>query len=338
MTTSIDSRRGVLTRTGAAAIGLAVLMSGCAAVPDLAGYKGATIALQQSVQSAGDAVHAELDLTGRSTGSAAIKSSAKSFQKSWKKRVDAMDALVRYAASLEAIAAAGNEGAESVEKLGGAVDSLIKTVGVTPAGAAAGEAAGILKEVVKVGYAEYAKRRAVDSLQASVSATGPIMTEVVSTIDSDLVQVRKALEAATRTQLGDLEVAFEAVTDDRMSARSRLNNSLRFWILVTDDELTKDVPRLTKVKERNELIKQISQRLDALQPDREQYVHARDAIRTRHKRALGLIQATSEGLAAWAKSHADLADALATDTRVDLASLVAATSRILDLVKQWRQT
>src|SRR5215207_2436930 len=88
------------------------LLAGCTTLPDTQPFTDATVGLRRAVAASGSAVVSGL----KTAPLPAVSAQGKKLEEAWAVRNKAMSALVAYASSLQAIADAGQEGAESAKR------------------------------------------------------------------------------------------------------------------------------------------------------------------------------------------------------------------------------
>ncbi len=318
---------------------LIVSLFGCASLPDLSGYTAATDQLRQSVKSAGDSVTTEIDLVALSfkeSGGDAntlnkLSNAKNDFQKHWGYRDIAMTAIVGYAASLEEIVNSGKEGKESAKAMGDSVEGLLKTVGIVPEA----QLVGVAKETIEFIYAEVAKVRAQDSLNKSLSKTGPIMEKIVEIVEKDSKTIKSSFEIALNAQISQLQRNNEPVRvggerDDLIKIRTYRNKALV-------EELKHPDPNkhLNNVKELTQDISVIEKRLSILNLEWNAYNEEFKGLQKRKRLGLSLIQASAKALGAWKSAHVKLAEAVKKKRSPSIQEVIAAANDIQSLIKKW---
>jgi len=140
----------------------ATTVGGCQ-VPDLAGFSQSAITVRTSLGEA-KSIYRPFVVQYDQT-------EIKTFDDDWLKVEAAADALVEYAQSLEAIAAAGQKGAEGAQKL---MESVNKLAGRFDAAGIAGTAGDIFKAV----YGETAKAIAAHTLAETTREAQPLIDRI----------------------------------------------------------------------------------------------------------------------------------------------------------------
>ena len=183
-----------------------IIQTGCAPLPDLSGYTAATSTVRQSVASAGTAVSSEADRAGEvMIGPANIEALRKAkaeFDTSWAKNRRAMDAMVRYASSIEAIAAAGNQGAKSAGAVADQLQGLIGALGLPIA-----PAVGVVLNTGEKLFAQLALVRAAKSLKASLAAADPAVRELQGILSDNIAEAERAHNQLVKAELDTIGFA-----------------------------------------------------------------------------------------------------------------------------------
>ncbi|MCH8153032.1 MAG: hypothetical protein IH830_11765 [Planctomycetes bacterium] len=313
-----------------------VWLGGCASLPDLSSYTSSTIRLQSAIDSSGQVVLASLNSAkkaleaAKATQAATYKKHAGDFERHWKARVAAMDALVAYARSLEEIAASGRSGSKSAKAVAGAVTSFAESLGVVPGG----QIVGVATDAAAFVYGQIAIIRAARSLQESIDATTPVLERLVQVIDKDLDDARKAFVYASdatkkelRVDYGHTKKAWEVLVDRR---RERLE---RLHLTLADEKVS--VVSALNATEREEL-EEIERRLLAVEPEWLRYQTKLAAIQDREDAGMEIISASQTALQDWIHAQKDLAASAGQRRPARLDGLADAVVEIRSLVERWR--
>ena len=295
-----------------------IIQTGCAPLPDLSGYTAATSTVRQSVASAGTAVSSEADRAGEvMIGPANIEALRKAkaeFDTSWAKNRRAMDAMVRYASSIEAIAAAGNQGAKSAGAVADQLQGLIGALGLPIA-----PAVGVVLNTGEKLFAQLALVRAAKSLKASLAAADPAVRELQGILSDNIAEAERAHNQLVKAELDTIGFAAPGGFGD---------------IIATDQSLgalAADHAAALRAE-----LQTIADARVAIAPQLADYQAKRAAIEVRQRAARALFGASRDALTAWTEAHAELVIAINTRRPVTLASLDAAVVDIRELIKQWR--
>lgn len=321
------------TATSTAIIIALVTTGGCAPLPDLSGYTAATSTVRQSVASAGTAVSSEADrarevMIGPANVETLRKAKAE-FDASWAKNRRAMDAMVRYAASIEAIATAGNEGAKSAAEVADQLQGLIGALGVPIA-----PAVGVAVSTGEKLFAQLALVRAAKSLKASLASADPAVRELQGVLSDNIADAERAYNQLAMAELGTIGFAAPGGFGDVIAADQSLSATAADRAAALDKALA-DGSAARAAALRGELAT-IAEARAAIAPQLADYQAKRAAIEARRRAARSLFGASRDALTAWTESHAELVIAINTRRPVTLASLEAAVADIRELIKQWR--
>lgn len=321
-----------------AAFLLALLLAGCADLPDLGGYGAATVEVRQSVAVAGSAVGTEIrnaasviDDKAVQTG---VRESADRFDNAWAVTIATMDAMADYAASIEAIAQSGNKGKESVSAVADQIDGLGKAV------AAIFPPAAVLTDVVAAtrGAAEFigdqaAKVRAARDLREAIARAGPSIVRLQSIVQLQIRESRAAFNSSLIAQEGALVMHTDALAVRKQvrTKRKSAENDLAAYVKQDNrDEARVDAKR-AEIARLDQIQSSVSDQLAA-------YDANVSAIAGRRTAGIALLDACDRALAAWAAAHSKLVEAITTHRTLTLGSLVAAATDLRELTKQWRES
>lgn len=321
-------------RTGTILLALLALVpAACAPLPDLSGYTASTSSVRQAVKAAGSAVSSEADyaepLLVTADAKLLLQTRRQAFDAAWKKNVTALDAMVRYAQSIEAISAAGNDGAKSAGRVADQLQALIGSLGIPIA-----PAAGIAVEVGEKLYAQLALVRAAKSLKDSLKAADPAIRELAPILASNVDDAERAFLALSRLESSTLEAAgpggfgdFTALADALAERQKQLATQLSAAVTAGDESKARGL--------RTELETLAASRA-SIAPQLADYADRTGAIAARKRAGQQLFGASRDALAAWSEAHAELVTAVNDRRPVTLESLQNAVADIRDLIKQWR--
>ncbi|MFI5401963.1 MAG: hypothetical protein ACHQ1G_03430 [Planctomycetota bacterium] len=168
-----------------------------------------TAQLKGAVATAGAATEQELRFAFEDT------TAADSLHENWTARNKAMTALLRYAQSLDAIAAAGRSGAESAGEVAASVQGLAEAAGIVIPGSA--EALAVATDAAKFIYGQLATIRAAHQLAEALDDAQPAIERIAEVLRKDLADldvVAQASDAATAVNLAD---EYNKLNSDRKS-------------------------------------------------------------------------------------------------------------------------
>jgi len=292
----------------------AMLLPGCAALPEIGPFVEASAQLRTSVASGGDVVATELR---RIEGG---NSQAEKLEKQWAQRVAACDGLVRYADSLQAIASAGQAGRQTAQSIADSVTALAGAASIALPGA---QAVGVVTDAAKFIFAQISLARAAESLERSLSAAAPAVDEIAAQISRDLKILEQIVLTASDASAGALTVA----NSDMLGFRKNLTN-------MRGDAFNKLSKPLSAslIKE----LEEINKLMDATRGPNEAYEMEIAELTKRRNAATSLIRAASDAVNQWAASHRQLVAAVRERRPVNPQSLIEATRELHDLTKRIR--
>lgn len=300
------------------------LLSGCATLPDTQGFTDATVSLRRAVASSGSAVVSEL----KTAPLPAVSEQAKKLETAWSTRNKTMSALVDYANSLQAIADAGNKGAESAKKLADAANTLTQSLGAASFGTSA--AASLAVDTFSYAYGQIAKARAARSLEASLAEVQPAVERIAALFGADLTASDEIVIVAVRLKRDALATANQSELGYR---RQLLATQHELMGAIQSDLAEKKTPSsLTRVEELN----RVAQLLTPMESWNSKYESQQAAIAERGRLAHEIIVATQSAFADWATAHARLLVATRTKRLPSVSELMEATARINELVERYR--
>lgn len=315
------------------------MTTACTSLPDTSGYTAATIELRQSVNVVGDAVATELKIAGQPRDGdsepigkirANLLVKASEFETSWKDVGVSLGAMVQYAESIEGIVRAGNEGAESAQKVAAAVKTLADTVSGDPMTEGAKAALSTVSGTVAAIYGEFSKVRASKSLEKSLDTVGPTITKITSLVD-------ELLRQAGRTHHHAVAISrLTVTTSDRFTDWDEIVERIDAEQKGVLDDLSDPALSPTDRKAKRARSDELAVLRERALPRLAEAQAAETVLALREKKGQELIAASRTALGDWAAAHQKLAAAVHNRTPVSVASLQAATAEIRELIKQWR--
>lgn len=300
-----------------------VLLTGCAALPDMTPYRDATVQLRSTVLAGGGVVQAGLEAAaaGYEADSATawrIREHTERFAEAWRARVEGADALVAYANAVADIARSGSEGAASARSLADALTRLAGGVGIAlpPSGTVA-----TVTDTAAFVYGHIAATRAAPSLQQALQSAQPAVDRVSVLLAQDLQATLAILRSAHELQRTALALRYNEETG-YLKALERERK-----VLYARDSLgAEDEARLQRIAELLEATRGWREPLQAAQAAMEEDLRLR----------VGLIEATRTAVAEWAAAHRNLTAALREKRAVNVEALVQATLEARELVRRLR--
>lgn len=196
----------------------AVTLVGCQ-LPDLSGFAASAITVRSSLGQA-RSIYRPFVVQYN-------KSETEQFDLSWKTIETATDALVEYAQSLEAIAAAGKKGAEGAAELVGSIDKLTTKFGA--AGLVGSEAANTFVAL----YGEAAKGMAAHTLAATTERAQPLIDaictilaeKVADNLGARIPIIFDVIKSRIEARYRDVDKAFDELVEKRSALLNPLRNN-----------------------------------------------------------------------------------------------------------------
>jgi len=295
----------------------------CTSLPDTSAYTGATVEMRNSLRQAGGILGAELArgvaVLPPGFRTPALDSATSRFETAWGQTNGSVDALVRYAESVEALTAAGNDGRASGEGLVQGLLGLAGAVGMAPAAAAgslAVETFGMINSAV-------ANIRAARSIEQSLAAADPIVQDAAQLLVAQVASARELFDVLVAEQRNALDAAYSAEIDlDR--ALTSQSHQVAAGSLEGEPQYRDAAERLRVARE-------------AIAPRLADYRAATLALNARARAGTDLFATTEAALQTWRNSHAQLVVAVRERRPVTVQSLLAASEDLKDLVERWRE-
>jgi hypothetical protein len=237
--------------------------------------------------------------------------------------------MVRYASSIETIAASGNQGGKSAQQVADQLQGLIGLVGIPIA-----PAVGVALTTGEKLYEQLARVRAAKSLKESLTAADPAIRELQAILAANVDDAERAFNRLTRLQLASLEFAAAGSYGDFIALDATL--STRAAQLSADLKGALDSGDGARAATLRGELKTIADARATIAPQLADYRSRRAAIDARRRAGGALLGASRDALIAWTEAHAELATALDNRRPVTLDALNAAVVDIRELIKQWR--
>ena len=335
------------------------LLSGCGTIPDLKPFADATADLRTGVSGVGTEYSA---LIPSSLRCADGEPCSEQFDKAWAPSVAAMKAIATYSDSLAQIADAARTAEQSSEKVAGAAQALLGALGASPLSAP-------IIAAVKKGLTEIAKERAMRSLDQSIDAVHPLISEVVNIFDADLSALRSSVHRVANSGKSALQKEEPANTSG--AAVLGLKTNLQKQI----SALQRDYTRLSNLAEQASILRADKQCIGGAQPCPElvdinrQLVAVNKAvidgraaitlteqqlqsaekmfaptkvqleqIDLREKKAQATLAKLRTGLQDWIALHRDLGHNVRNSLRPDVRSLLTTGNEIRKLIEDIRDS
>ena len=297
---------------------LALTVSGCGTLPDAKPFADASQTLATSVASAGQAVADSLGEAGALTESddAAYKARADRFRAAWGERVAASRAVAVYSESISDLISAGQEGGETVKKVGDALSGLAGALNIPLAAPAVGVGGDVARFLVD----RIATVRASDRLETAFAQAQPAVDRLAERIATETDQpLRSVLENTYKNQRSQISGKYGAQQDQLQQfemkrsalASQALANTDVLPVLLQQDQALASLR--SRLAERDRLLAEASRA---------------------YKARLQLLNALSAATLTWAQSHRDLAVAVKQKRKVTVAELQATISELKSLAKK----
>ena len=300
------------------ALALALAVSGCGTLPDATPFADASRTLSNSVALAGQAVADSLGEAGALSESdeAAYKARADRFRTAWAERVATTRAVAAYAESISDLISAGQEGGETVKKVGESLSGLAGTLNIP----LASPALGVLGDVGRFLADRIAMVRASDRLETALAQAQPAIDRLADRIanENDL-QLRTVLDSAFKNQRSLISGKYGAEQDQLKQLEDRR-------MKLVSQALT-DPGALPVLLQHDQALANLRTRL--AERDRRLAEAA-----TAHKARLQLLNALSAATLTWAQSHRDLAVAVKQKRKVTVAELQTTITELKSLAKK----
>jgi len=306
----------------------AAASAGCS-LPNLRPFSEATQELRESVHLTQRQVQENLDALARQDAER-FKVHAEAFAQIWKTRLDLLDALLDYSASLASIAEAGEGGGRSVEAVGDSLKQLT---------AAAGQAGLIAQAALDAGgliYNVIATVRAEKSLRTAVLAADPAIQDIAANLDKDFetlsekVQSRAVLNAAKSfieeryVKEHGFSNSYRATLVGRMQAlRDDLAGALKATPL--------DKARVQEIQSSVALLEPLLKSADALFVAKNRDY---EAVERNWQAGSALFAGARTGFRRWAAIHRQLASSLQSGSPLNVALLVTTVHDLKALLEE----
>lgn len=297
---------------------LAFVVTGCGTLPDARPFADASQALATSVASAGQAVADSLGEAGAlsQADDAAYKARADRFRAAWAERVIASRAVATYSESISDLIAAGQEGGETVGKVGDALSGLASALNIplaSPAVGVAGDVARFLADRI-------ALVRASDRLETALAQAQPAVDRLAERLATDTDQpLRTVLDSAYKNQRSQIRDAYDA-EQNHLGPLEENRSALMTQALA-------DPARLPALLQLDQALASLRTRL----AERDRRLAEASAA---YKARLQLLNALSAATLTWAQSHRDLAAAVKDRRRVGVAELQAMITELKSLARK----
>ncbi|MBI5503654.1 MAG: hypothetical protein HY899_02560 [Deltaproteobacteria bacterium] len=295
--------------------GVALVLSvigGCATLPDVGPFTGATGDLRTAVVSSGAVVDTELRMMSGAAGRADL------FALQWQNRVRALDAVAEYSASLAAIVDAGNHGKESATKLADAIKGLAQTAGIAVPAAGA---VPIVVDAATMIYGQIAVVRGAHSLEEALDASQPAIAQIGTVIAKDLRDAR------------DIWLSAGAEVRAKIQTDQQIGLAFREELIAARDRLyAKSFEDLTAEQRRQ--LAEVDGQIAAT--DRWYVPMTTELQRADERFQAGtrLLATGADAVTTWARAHEQLIDAVKTRRPVTAQSVALAAVQVRDLARR----
>ncbi|MGZ8182438.1 MAG: hypothetical protein ACXWT1_10795 [Methylobacter sp.] len=314
---------------------IALLLGGCTTLPSTSGYTAATIQVKYAVATTGEVVEAELVTAIDAGATTANNDSVKNFNAAWSQTVDSLDAMVKYAASIEQIVDAGNQGAESAKQVADSVKTLVDTVKVDPMSGAAAELTKLSADTVAFVYGEYSKFVAAKSLEEALDRFAPSMAKISNLVQAQVADARLLFTEQIEAQVQELKSGGTSGYGNWIERNQELDTQAQMavtaLIKLTGTNRTADIAKAKTLVADTELAR------EQIAPRIAEYEGKLHLISQRDKAGRSVLGAAENAIAAWAVAHQQLVQAIKERKPVSVESLTAAVGEIRTLTQKWRE-
>ena len=293
------------------------LLTGCH-TPDLKPFRDSTAKIQSSVLEAQDLYSGELErLRPFVPDDNALTRQQKIFSENWKARTEVMDAMVKYAGSLAAVADAPEQSRAGLEAVAKSINQLGVAAGPYQAAIEGGtEIALELVDLVN-------RVRAARQLKKAVEATDPDMQKLAKLLAKDFGSLRRTLELNQKSIKNWMDGPLSHQLDARTALITRAEEKATAlqtnlggadWAAAVAT-FNKDMADTQKF---------------LAEADKWYLPHqaAVEAAQKQMAERVKLFSDTETAIAQWGKAHADLAEALQNDLSPDWTLLRQSADRI----------
>jgi hypothetical protein len=306
------------------------LSAGCS-LPNLKPFATATQELRESVRETQLQVQGNLNALARQD--AQFKPFAGEFAETWQIRLDLLDALLDYSASLAALAEAGQEGKAAAAALGDSLGRLAD---------AAGQAGIIARTAIDVGgivYNVIATVRAAGAIEDAVLAADPAIQDIAANLDKDFEAIAKKVQSRA------VLVAAESYLQERYEKERGVNKAYRNALVKRLQALQDEVVQAqsavppnngsmaalqSSIAQLEPLIRAANEQLDA---------RARDyaAVERNWEAGQALFAGARAGFRRWALLHRQLATSLKNGAAPNVALLATTVQDLRAVLEEVRK-
>jgi len=325
-------------------------LAACGALPDVTPFAGATEDLRDAVVQVAPAVTAEVQNVPDGENYVTIIGDA------WKTRVDAVNAMNNYSQSLVAIVGAGNEGAETAEKIGDSFGTLLTQAGKALPGTLSGVAPVAENATAAVEFLiqTYVNIKAMSNLEDALDAAQPgintfskLLSKDLADLDGLVLDAQLAVEIERAGAYNDKFDALKGLEAQRTKlqtiyARAMAENTKHLeavadMIINDTGGEPKDPPfSKARLKEMSDAIAEVDKLIKA---NDFWLVPLEVEIKKEQERVIAarlLIASTQNGVRQWAIAHANLVAAVREGRVPNFHTLVKTAVEIEDLVTKFR--
>jgi len=297
--------------------------------PNVSPFVRASGDLRASVVLSADAVANEIrlpkmSLRGEQKGTLQVvqqllETEEKKLRGAWMERVRALDGVVRYAESLQAIVSSGQEAEKNVRDVVDAVKGLAAAANIPVPGAGSIAVAGL--EIGQLVSAAIIQIQAARSLAQATRLAQTAIDAIASKIVEDIKDLKPLLLDVVTLQRNALQIGFEAELETR-------NRILMHRLEVFEKSLA--TVSAGEVKRVTELVAAMD---DWYKP----YEAELARIDERERRVFAVLAELTQGVLAWADTHRNLAHTLQSRLPLDSAAVSNAVVRIRTVVNDLRE-
>jgi len=306
------------------------ISAGCA-LPDLKPFAEATRELRESVRQTQHRVQADLDALAKQD--AQFKPYAGDFAEAWRVRLDLLDALLDYSASLAALSDAGQSGKAAAAELGDSLNQLAD---------AAGQAGILAKAAIDVGgivYNVIASVRAAGSIKDAVLAADPAIQDIAANLDKDFEAISKKIES--RTVLDAAKVFIQERYEKERGINKAYRSALVKRLQALQEELVQaqnaSPPNNSSMSALLSVIAQIEPRIQAANEQLDARAREYEAVERNWEAGQALFAGARKGFRRWAAIHRQLATGLQSGSPPNVALLVGTVQDLKAILDEARK-
>jgi len=305
-------------------VSILIFAAGCT-TPDVGPFVEASETLSKAIRDGGKAaaeVYTSVPYKNRDTNIIIDPEDSehpgKKIREAWDKRVIAMEGLVRYANSLQAVVGAGMSSRKNAEKFAKSVGELVSYVPTVTAGEAEVVSLTTLITDTAINIKTYR------DLSKAVEKAHPIFVHMAPLIKADL----EDLDSVFRASANVAEVLLDAEYEEGNVHYYALKSQIKTERAGAEDPISDaSVTRL------NELYSVFT----PVEKEYKEYERKLGELISKRVQVESLLREASDTITSWVEAHGDLKRALKDKKNVDVGLLIVRTQEIRDAVEKLRK-